>query len=311
VNRLLQENIPVYVTTEKIKGIPDGTFILKPGKYNLLKAAKEAGIPFSIISSSSVKKKQLKEISLLRIGIYQPWIPWVYDEGWTRLVFDNFQFPYKILHNEDLKNGKNLRKNFDVIIFGSENADWIEKGAPQDAKEPEVGQAILPDIYRGGIGKEGVRNLQEFLKDEGTLLFFGEANNFAIEKLRLPVVNVLKKTTRKEFFAPGTIVRIQLDKKSPLTIGMPTETAIYINNSLALSLKPYIREVDEVGKYPERDILQSGWLVGEKRIAGKVALADIPVYRGRVILYAFRPQHRGQTYGTFKLIFNALYGEKK
>lgn len=306
VNSLLQKNVPVYVSAGSIPEAADA-FIIKPGNFNLMQEAGRADVPLKQISGSHLDPGQLKPVRSSRIGLYQPYIPWAYDEGWTRLVFDNFGFQYQVLHNEDFKNKQKLSKNLDLIVFGSQNAEWIFKGTTGEQREPEVGQAILPEKYRGGIGKEGVATLREFLKEGGTLLFFGEACDFAIEHLRLPAQNILKGVPRKEFFAPGSIVEVALDRSSPLTAGMPETSSIYINNSVALSLKPYLREISEVAYYRDRDLTLSGWVVGEEKLQGRVALADIPVYRGRVILYAFRPQHRGQTYGTFKLVFNALY----
>jgi hypothetical protein len=45
---------------------------------------------------------------------------------------------------------------------------------------------------------------------------------------------------------------------------------------------------------------------GPEAIAGKAAAVEAPVGRGRVVMLGFRPQHRGQSYGTFRMLFNAL-----
>ena len=257
---------------------------------------------------TSLPRSPLKKLSPLKLGIYQPYIPWVYDEGWLRLILDTFQFPYQVLRNEALRENQSALNKVDVIIFGSQNPKSIIQGseALQTTPTPE-GEPRLPEQYRKGMGQTGVAHLKRFIQNGGTAIFIGEACNFAIEALHLPARNSLKSVSRKEFFAPGTLVRAILDTTSALTAGMPPVANFYINNPLTLKLQPYHALIRETAVYPETDIRVSGWLIGESRLAGTVALAEIPYGKGRVILYAFRVHHRGQTYGTFKLLFNALY----
>jgi len=61
-----------------------------------------------------------------------------------------------------------------------------------------------------------------------------------------------------------------------------------------------------IARYANDNVLRSGWLRGEEKIKDKVALAEVPAGKGRIVLFAFRPQHRGQTWGTFPFIWNAI-----
>jgi hypothetical protein len=60
--------------------------------------------------------------------------------------------------------------------------------------------------------------------------------------------------------------------------------------------------------YPEdsRDILLSGWISGEEHLTRKAAAVAMTFGKGRIVLFGFRPQHRGQTHATFPMVFNAL-----
>ena len=309
VNRLAKSDIDIFELTEDVGGFSRGTFLVRCDAGNRERLQ-------SLADGTQIQLQQLplpagepapplQKIRPARIGIYQPWIPWVYDEGWLRLVLDNFEFSYQVLHNPDLQKKSSLSDKLDVLILTSQNRGSILKGL--SGREKKLGDPELPAEYNGGIGDKGVEAIRKFVNNGGTLLCFGEACEFAIEKLRLPAENVLENLGRKDFFIPGSILEMTLDGGSALSYGMPAQVPVYINNRVALKLLPYPAEIRETGFYAERQLLLSGWAVGEELLHGKAALAEIPVGKGKVILYAFRPQHRSQTYGTFKLIFNALY----
>jgi hypothetical protein len=61
-----------------------------------------------------------------------------------------------------------------------------------------------------------------------------------------------------------------------------------------------------IARYVKDNVLLSGWLLGEDKLRGQIALAETPVGKGRVVLFAFRPQHRGQSWATLPLIWNVL-----
>jgi glutamine amidotransferase-like uncharacterized protein len=90
---------------------------------------------------------------------------------------------------------------------------------------------------------------------------------------------------------------------------MPAQGLVaFLGGSSAFEILPTPRneEVETIATFAERDLLESGWLIGEGVIARKAAMVSVKHGAGRVVLVGFRPQHRAQTHGTFKLVFNAL-----
>jgi hypothetical protein len=227
------------------------------------------------------------------------------DEGWTRLVLDNYKFRYVGLHNEDFRKGK-LNEKCDVIILPDMSTEGIVEGKTRWGGDHYLGSPVVPKAYQGGIGQKGVDALLAFVKEGGTLITFGNTADFAIDKLKIPAVNVLKGVKREEYYAPGSLLRIELDMSHPLAYGMPRHPAIRVTNSPAFRLLPYHREIHAVGYYTDGNPLLSGWLIGPEKIAGHTVLAEIPVEKGRIIVFGFGVQSRAQTYGTFKLLFNAI-----
>ena len=153
-----------------------------------------------------------------------------------------------------------------------------------------------------------MKAVKGFVEGGGTLITMGSACDFALEKLELKVKNVLKGLKPREFFCPGSTLKAKVDICHPLAFGMPSDPLVFFWDSPVFEVIPskFNEMYELVVQYPERDILQSGWLIGEEKISQKAAMISARCVKGKAILIGFRPQHRGQTHGTFKLLFNCL-----
>jgi hypothetical protein len=233
-----------------------------------------------------------------RIGFYQPWTSNM-DEGWTRWVLEQHGFLYTTIHNADLRAGK-LRDRFDVVMFADQQQ--------RDILEGNGARTIRPE-YKGGIGEDGLAALKAFVREGGTLIMLGASCDLAIDKFPIPVRNLKRSLTRDQHFAPGTIVRVQVDNSHPIGIGMPAETYGFYNNSPFFGLVEGFasQKASVVVRYPNSDVVASGWLRGEELIAGRAAVVSVEMNPGRIVLFGLRPQHRAQTQATFPLLFNAFY----
>jgi hypothetical protein len=231
-----------------------------------------------------------KQLKRPRIALYQSWMANM-DEGWTRWLLEQFGFAYTTVHNTDLQAGS-LRQKFDVIVFPDQAANAIENG---------YGARAMPAEYTGGVGEKGDAALKEFATAGGTLVFLNDASDYAISKLGVPARNVVSRGNASEFYSPGSLLNVKLDTHSPLSYGVPADLTIWSEHSPA-----WDTQLPAVARYPDSGLLASGWLVGEKVIAGKASLIDAPIGAGHAILFGLRPQYRAQSYLTFKLFFNAL-----
>ena len=170
----------------------------------------------------------------------------------------------------------------------------------------------MPDEYTGGIGAEGVANLRRFVEAGGTLVFLNRASNFAIEQFNLPVTDVTRGASRKDFYIPGSILRTVLDTAHPIARGMPKDSIAWFEDSPAFEIKTdplaLTNNFKIIARYPTnpKDILLSGWALGAERLAGKAALVEFTLGKGKIVLFGFRPQYRGQSLATFPLLFNAI-----
>ena len=259
-------------------------------------AAIDAGFNAALDSAQEFTFPQEKpnKVTQQRIGVYKSHVPEM-DEGWTRWVLDNFGYVYRSVGNGDVRIADDLNKQFDVIVFPDQPPASIAEGFRRGA---------MPEEYIGGLGDEGAEALRKFVRGGGTLLFFNRSTAYATATFALKLHDATHGAKDTEYFAPGSILNADLDQSSPLSRGLPSHIAIWNEESPAWDqIDPAYRVV---ARYPAANVLASGYLLGEKYLAGKAALLDIPVGAGRIVLFGMRPQYRAQSYQTFKLFFNAL-----
>jgi hypothetical protein len=239
----------------------------------------------------------------VRVGIYQG-SRGNMDEGWTRYVFDTFNAPYESVREAGL-NETNLPGRLDAIVLPSDRAR-----EPADSEAAETSAAIT---------SRGLINLARFVEDGGTLICFDGSCGPLIKQWKLPLRNVLEGLRSTDFYCPGSILGLNVDTTNPIARTMSKEVNAYFINSSAFELidkpapksadvyeGPTREEVRVIARYAKDDVLRSGWLRGEDRIKDRIALAEVRMGKGRIVLFAFRPQHRGQTWGTFPFIWNAI-----
>jgi hypothetical protein len=319
---LIKAKAEIYRSKDIVKGkgfeAAAGSFIVKntPQVRTALPALLDKWHvrAFGLENIANVPKAPLKRF---RIGLYQSWRPNM-DEGWTRYVFDDLSIPFTTLHNKDFKGTKkkkvNLRARFDVIVFADENANIIKTGRPSpSSRYARYYSGSVPE-YQGGIEKEGVEALKSFVEQGGILITLNRACGLAFDDFRVPAGNALERVDRSKFSCPGSILRVKVDNKSPIGYGMPKEAAIMFYRGMALSTRPPSAGWDRkvVARFPEDDILLSGWLFGKDVIARKAAVVDAKYKKGHIILIGFPCQHRAQSHGTYKFLLNALlYPEVK
>ena len=308
LNRLLQmDRYRVYQqqkeTVWKDLHLPRGTIVLKsdriPGSDSaeLRHFAESLGIEIYALNQRYVDPKaQLRQP---RVGLYKPWVANM-DEGWTRWVLEEHLFPYRNLTDAEIRAG-NLAEWYDAIILPDMRASRMIKGHAAGSLPPE---------YVGGIGLAGVANLRTFVEQGGTLICLNWATELPTEYFGLEITNALEsnqlssqKSTGTQFFCPGSLLRVFVETAHPIGYGLEREMAVFFKSGPAFEA----RSGKRVATYPNFNPLMSGWIEGEKRIRQKGALWDVKLGKGRLILFGFKPQHRAQSHGTFKLLFNAIY----
>jgi len=232
-----------------------------------------------------------------RVGLYRSWTGNI-DEGWTRWILENYGFAPVTLRNGDIQAG-HLRDRLDAIIIPDAGVKQIMNGfAP----------GTISGEYVGGVGETGAESLRVFVRAGGTLIAFNNASLMAIQSLGLPVSNVLDGLNDDQFYCSGSLLRVELrEVNHPSVWGMPRDPIVMFERGPAFETKSGFRGTI-LASYPkERNPLASGYLLHPERIQGKAAALEVFYGDGRVYLFGFRPQWRGQSHGTYKFVFNAIY----
>jgi Zinc carboxypeptidase len=256
------------------------------------------------------------------------------DEGWTRWVLEQYGFDFVRVPGSDIEAG-HLADKIDVLIITDEARGVLEGGgrggrggaggaggvrvtSPAGARGAGGAGRVGGGGQRGGgAGARGagagasssgndarIAALREFVEGGGTLVCFNRSSSFAIDQLNLPVKNVLTGLGRQEFFGNGSLMKVKVDASHPVMAGMPDEATVFFDSSPAFEVQVGFKGA-VLASYPETGSpLASGFLQGEKYLQGKAAALDVTLGQGHVVLLGFRPQWRGQPFGTFRIIFN-------
>ena len=306
VNRLLKEGVAVSRTTSSLHGWPAGAFIVEAPRSRVASLASELGL---VVQALAEAPGDLVSLATPRLGIYHAWGGNI-DEGWTRWVLEQFEFPLETIHDEDLRAG-GLSARFDVILLPDDDLHSMVAG---------LAEGTMPQAYTGGMTTPGLAHLYEFTRAGGTLVAMDSAAELPLTVFGVHVRDVTKRQNDSDFFIPGTILNVDFDPSQPLAWGMPAHGSAFFARSPAFDVgreptrferqrgvvPPLPEGYHVVATYPKDGLLQSGWLMGESAIAEKAAVVEARVGKGRVALLGFRVQHRGQAHGTYKLLFNAI-----
>ncbi len=310
INEAIRNGLSVEVVTDSVmigEDIwPAGAFLVESDPA-LQGIANRTGTRFHPVPGPLPR---LHELKAHRIGLYKSWVANM-DEGWTRWILESFTFEVDTLHDADLRSSD--LSVYTAILLPSQGVEGLLHG---------YRTGMMPDEYTGGIGLEGTLALTEYVDDGGTLVALDAASDFVIEQFGLPVENIVNELSRSSFFIPGSLLRLHVDSSHPVGYGMPSEVAASFVRSRAFATirRSTLQEggrielvpgpdppVEVIARYAEEDLLMSGWALGEERaIGGKAAAVRVAYGDGHVVLFGFRPQFRGQTRATYKLLFNAL-----
>jgi hypothetical protein len=281
-----------------------------------------------LVTSLALKATKTSEtgapLKKARVGLFEPGNE-SQDTGWTRWLLEQYGFTPVIVHADDLH--APLSNKVDVIVVaadvrvgagggrggGRAAGAGAAAGAAGAAGAGAAGAAVGGGAGgqgpgRGGAGPtaEDLKAFDDFVRGGGTIVCLNAASTFGIQQFQLPVVNVLDGVRNTDFFTGGSVMEVQVNQAHPVMAGMPAKAAIFVESSPAFDTTANFKGA-VLARYQESGSpLLSGYLQGEKYIDGKAAALDAAVDKGHVILLGFRPQWRDQTFGTFKILFNAL-----
>lgn len=268
-----------------------------------------------------------REITLPRIALVETNFQDM-DAGWTRFVFDTYHIPFKVVKPGDFTK-IDFAGNFDVVVFPSSSKSILMSG--KYGSEGNYNMSSLAPEYTKGIGAEGMKKLMAFTDAGGTIVSWGSSTalfqgtlsiqnessrgksrqsgeDTLKEEFQLPFRDISADLEKAGLSIPGSLVRIKLKKDHPVTLGMPDETGVFYRGQPVFQTTVPDFDMDRrvLGVTPEKNILTSGYMDGEKQLGNRSLLIWMKKGRGQFVLFAFYPQFRANTHATYKLLFNSL-----
>lgn len=255
-----------------------------------------AATPWALSPAATAPVQAVRPPAPSRVGIYRGSTAPM-DEGWTRWCFDRFGVAWTRVDDARVRAG-DLGRDFDVILVPDISPAELQTGR---------GALTAPESLTGGLGTGGAAALAAFAEAGGTLIVLNGAAKWAIDALDLPVRDTLADVPQTSFYCPGAIVGLDVAEFSdPIVAGAAPRTIAWFEDGPGLEVIAE-KGVRVVARFAGADRLRvSGWLLGAPKLANRPAIVDVTRGRGRVVLFAFRPQYRGQSLATMTMLFNAI-----
>lgn len=310
-----------HITDFSGKKLPNGSFVLyfdparKDQINNML-----AGAATAPIFLTEKVKLDTRPVVLPRIALVETYFHDM-DAGWTRYVFDEYNIPYSVVHPGEFKETK-FARNFDVVIFPDADASILKEGKSKSDDHYYI--SSYPPEFTKGIADEGMEKLMEFLDKGGLILSWGRSSDLFLntlkikrgkkkfEEFQLPVRNVAKDLSKKGLYVPGSLLRIELKKDHPLTLGLTDQIGVFSRGRpvFVTTFPKFDMDRRIIASYPEENILMSGYAEQEKLLGRKSAVVWLKKGKGQLVLMGFNPQFRASTHASYKLMFNTLLLER-
>jgi hypothetical protein len=325
-NRLLKAAQPVFwlkkPTTVEGKTLPPGALWIPYSATSaqlVSTATKTLGISaYAVAQGPTGAAIQLHPVRIGLIDQYGGSMP----SGWTRWLFEQFEFPFTVVYPQTLDAG-NLRDKFDVLVFADGSIRAPRAGGPGGGGGG-YGRAMnpneIPEEFRGWLGSitptKTIPQLQAFAKDGGSLLAVGSSTAIATY-LKLPLQNApmemvkgkLTPVPPDRFYIPGSLIKAHADIADPIAYGVPANLIVDFDSSPSFTLEPEaaLKGLHSIAWYDDDNLLASGWAWGSQYINHTTAVAAAPIGKGKVVLYGPEITFRGQPHSTFKFLFNGIF----
>lgn len=321
VNDLIEKGVDVYRTTSgDNRSLPPGSFYFRANaKTKLLveKYANQLGLKVMGFKNRPAVGAKVKPT---RIGLWDTYggsIP----SGWVRWLFEQYHFPYQVIYAKEIDSIE-LRKKYDVIVFVSGGIPAVRTAGSSNrtgSLQPKPNE--IPAEFRERLGRitadTSIPKLKKFMEAGGKIVTIGSSANLAYH-LGLPVRNALVEVVKgqdiplagEKFYIPGSILNITIDTANAAAFGMPSKTDVYFDASPVFKIAPAAianGEVKAIGWFAKDKPLRSGWAWGQAYLQDGIVAFEAKVGSGKLVVFGPEITFRGQTHGTFKLLFNQLY----
>jgi hypothetical protein len=318
VNDLIKQGIDVYrINSRTNNDVTTGSFYVAPGAKALVeKYVSDYGLEVTRITK---RPAGMTKVLPSRIALWDTYGGSM-SSGWVRWIMEQYHFPFNVIYAKEI-DSTDLHKKYDVIVFVTGAIPAIRTGTENRGGGQQPKPEDIPAEFRERLGRisadTSIPQLRKFMQAGGTIVTIGSSTNLAYH-LKLPVRNALVEMNNgqerplpgEKFYIPGSIMNVTVDTTDDATLGMTSKPDVYYDASPVFKIAPGAianGAVKPLAWFATDKPLRSGWAWGQAYLQDGVAAFKAPVGLGKLVAFGPEITFRGQTHGTFKLLFNQLF----